>query len=140
MKTILLSIFSIAISTASSAQITSAWNSSTGNLQATNSIGYVATGNYKGGNIQLQAGNQSPIQTSFAGIKELQPDKIITVYPNPASNLLTVDAEAKTIKILNTLGQVVLTSSDKTIDISSLESGTYIVLIDERHNTVFIKN
>jgi len=61
----------------------------------------------------------------------------ISVYPNPAQNELVVDTDIeglKTIKIIDTSGKTIIdvTSYDNTLqqDISSLENGIYIIIIN----------
>jgi hypothetical protein len=70
-------------------------------------------------------------------IRQLNRNYIVSVFPNPASNLLMVDDEqlaVKQIKINNALGQILIEqplTSDKvqSIDISSLSSGLYFYSI-----------
>lgn len=59
----------------------------------------------------------------------------ISVYPNPANNVITVaNAENKDILVLNILGEVVAAisnaTSNQTINISKLSAGTYFVKIN----------
>lgn len=59
----------------------------------------------------------------------------ISVYPNPANNVITVaNAENANIVIVNMLGEVVANvnnaSSNQNIDISKLANGTYFVKVD----------
>ena len=62
-------------------------------------------------------------------------DRYSNVYPNPASDIVTVQSsfKVKEIEIHNALGQVVLrkqgSQNIETIDVSNLQSGTYIVRI-----------
>lgn len=71
-------------------------------------------------------------QTLFSGITETS-DVTVTVYPNPATNYITVEGahEGTTITVTNNLGQVVLsttTTQTKTvIDIQDLSPGLYFV-------------
>ena len=63
--------------------------------------------------------------------------KTISVYPNPASNVLTVaNAENSDITILNILGKVVFktnnSSANQIIDISYLPEGTYFIRVDSK--------
>jgi subtilisin-like proprotein convertase family protein len=68
---------------------------------------------------------------------------LIQIYPNPAKNRITVKFEkmqAVDVVMYDLLGRKVLTTtvdySGKTIDVSSLSSGTYIMqLIDEENRT-----
>lgn len=70
----------------------------------------------------------------------------IRIYPNPADNLLTIENpefEEITIQIIDIAGKVVLTSkfnSSKTIDISYINQGIYLVYIHNGgHITSIIK-
>ncbi len=59
-----------------------------------------------------------------------------SIYPNPANENVTIDINGKAIlKITDMSGRIVLQSRQivdkQIIDISSLESGSYMVLIDE---------
>jgi hypothetical protein len=62
-------------------------------------------------------------------------DRYSNVYPNPASDIVTVQSSFKVreIEIHNALGQVVLrkegSQNIETLDVSNLQSGTYIVRI-----------
>ena len=62
-------------------------------------------------------------------------DRYSNVYPNPASDIVTVQSSFKVreIEIINALGQVVLRKEGnqniETIEVNSLEKGTYIVRI-----------
>ena len=62
-------------------------------------------------------------------------DRYSNVYPNPAKDIVTVQSSFKVreIEIHNALGQVVLrkqgSQNIETIDVSNLQSGTYIVRI-----------
>lgn len=53
---------------------------------------------------------------------------LISFYPNPVKSELNIDYKGNfNIRIYNLLGKQVLTSNDKTIDISKLSVGVYIV-------------
>jgi hypothetical protein len=59
----------------------------------------------------------------------------ISVYPNPANNVITVaNAENSNIVVLNMVGEVVASienaSANQTIDISNLASGAYFVRVN----------
>ena len=65
------------------------------------------------------------------GINELSND--ITIYPNPGSNIITLTKVVETIDIFNALGEQVLKASNtSTVDISSLSSGSYFVILDDK--------
>ncbi|MBD0401918.1 MBG domain-containing protein [Flammeovirga sp. EKP202] len=57
---------------------------------------------------------------------------IVNVYPNPASDFISIEAQVNQVIIYNTLGRVVTTfdKAQKTYDISALSAGQYFVLIN----------
>jgi hypothetical protein len=64
-----------------------------------------------------------------------------SVYPNPATNEITIkNAEGGEMKIYNLLGQEILSqkiNSDKeVVNIQSLLSGTYIIRMQGKDNSV----
>jgi hypothetical protein len=65
---------------------------------------------------------------SQLSIEEFDKNKFV-IFPNPASNTITIsidnDNKLKTIKIYNGLGQLILSTKDLTIDVSSLAKGIY---------------
>jgi hypothetical protein len=84
-------------------------------------------------------------QASDVGINEINADSnTIAVYPNPATNNITIDVSATlnmpaTIEILNIQGQLIktiVTNSNKTdIDISAFPSGMYFVKVKTEKRT-----
>jgi len=63
-------------------------------------------------------------------VETLDGDMMISLYPNPTSSILNIqfDKDLKTT-IYNMLGQEIIQSEQKQIDVSGLQRGTYIVLI-----------
>jgi uncharacterized repeat protein (TIGR01451 family) len=76
------------------------------------------------------------------GINELS-NPSISIYPNPAnSNVIITTTKPTIIKIINLLGEVILTKRIETkmeIDIHSLSSGIYYLQIEEGTTYKFIK-
>jgi len=63
-------------------------------------------------------------------LNALQNDSSITLFPNPAKDHIHINYDKEfTIEILDMQGTIVLISKRSDIDISSLKTGTYIVLI-----------
>ena len=61
----------------------------------------------------------------------------IRIYPNPFSSVITVDySEDLQLTLFNVLGHQVLGSSSKTINISKLDQGTYILWTKDSNNTI----
>jgi len=88
----------------------------------------------------LDLANHVPI---ISGINDIK-SALVELYPNPASNVLNIvsyNVEIEKINIYNLNGQLVLNkdvnNNQKTINISSLESGIYIV--DILSDNIFIK-
>lgn len=71
----------------------------------------------------------------------------MTLYPNPASeriNIKTNGSQIKNITIHNLLGQAVLTATgngtaEQDMNINTLSSGTYLVVIATDANTETVK-
>ncbi len=56
----------------------------------------------------------------------------ISVFPNPVSTNLSISGfESSTNYLYNILGQLVLTSNSKTINVSSLEKGLYFLIVED---------
>ena len=71
---------------------------------------------------------------SCLGTKEAQNKSLISIFPNPVSNELTIEAPLKSeITILNSEGQIIKTIiSDiklTSLDMTDLSSGVYIVTV-----------
>ncbi|MBD8083924.1 T9SS type A sorting domain-containing protein [Chryseobacterium sp. GCR10] len=72
--------------------------------------------------------------TSNLGTFEIKNQNIkdFTIYPNPAKeeiNIWIKNDEIYTFKIINVVGQIVLTSDKKTIDLRGLPSGDYFLSV-----------
>ena len=78
-------------------------------------------------------------------------EKGITLYPNPAKNILNlklpenIDVNVNSVTIANSLGQIVLiqkTENTTTIDVSNLQKGIYIISLSTNYgnwNGKFVK-
>ncbi|MEE0881833.1 MAG: T9SS type A sorting domain-containing protein [Bacteroidales bacterium] len=68
-------------------------------------------------------------------LSDIDVSHLVSVHPNPAKDIVTVQSSFKVreIEIINTLGQVVLRKEGnqniETLEVNSLEKGTYIVRI-----------
>ena len=49
----------------------------------------------------------------------------VNLFPNPASKTLNVEGDFERIEIFNLIGELVISTSSSTIDVSALESGIY---------------
>ena len=60
----------------------------------------------------------------------------ITIYPNPNSSTIEVKQEFSVAKVYSFTGQELLKSKSKTIDISELPSGVYLLRLYDKSNKV----
>ena len=68
--------------------------------------------------------------------------KNFKIYPNPVSSILTIQSEKSidTIEVFDAIGRLVLTKkSTNTLDVSSLQSGTYLMKIGSQNSIESIK-
>jgi|FLOH01.1.fsa_nt_gi hypothetical protein len=74
----------------------------------------------------------------LVGVGENGENEFIAVYPNPASTMLRIksNGEITNVRLVNTIGQVVFTSSTAAdIDISNFERGVYFIQVDTKNGT-----
>ena len=94
--------------------------------------------------IRLLLGHSAQIAS---GVKEIQAASI-SAYPNPTSGLLSFDlpdAQGKyDVQLFNTLGQIsvnqTLSDGNKTINISNLDQGVYLVRVTDRSSGLTYQN
>jgi hypothetical protein len=61
----------------------------------------------------------------------------IKIYPNPSSSVINIDYPGDLqLTLFNLLGQQLLSTSSKTINISNLDQGTYILSAKYSNNTI----
>jgi hypothetical protein len=82
--------------------------------------------------------------TFSVGIREDASKDELSVYPNPAQDLITIEGSFSSAELLSPLGESILIKGNfHTIDISSLSSGIYLLRItkgDEQIIKRIIKN
>ena len=61
------------------------------------------------------------------------------VYPNVASDVVFVNAEAASYEVINSLGQVVVTSVSNEINVSALNAGVYFVKANDQIARILVK-
>ena len=84
----------------------------------------------------------SKVSSNVISVESKDEVKGIKVYPNPVSNVLTIETEATgNYQIFNLLGQQILRGSlsAKEIDVSALPKGSYILKAGEKQ-IKFVKN
>ncbi len=62
----------------------------------------------------------------------------VVVYPNPVNDILNIETvlDVKSIEIYNIQGQKVLSASQKQINLSNLQSGVYVVKVEDFNNNI----
>jgi polyhydroxybutyrate depolymerase len=67
----------------------------------------------------------------LVGINELSKESMVSIYPNPATEMLIIEAGGFVcVRIIDINGRDVLTSDKKQIDISALSKGIYSIVIE----------
>ena len=83
-----------------------------------------------------------------AGINQYELNQSVSVYPNPASNNVTIEIsdlklKGAIVRLFNIVGEVVyqaeIINSDSVIDVSSFAKGIYTIDIENNGNRVFKK-
>lgn len=73
------------------------------------------------------------VQEVALGISDVDSDKVIQIFPNPASQFLNIENanNIETLSVYNTMGKLVLreVQDNELIDVSELNSGLYFVRI-----------
>jgi hypothetical protein len=103
----------------------------------------------------LDGGSQNPLAFPFnisgsitLSNKEFEFSSLISIFPNPATNTLTIKDTSKSsdvlVEVYDIAGRVVKSSkynlnSDLNLDISSLNSGNYILKLNSEKGSTFKK-
>ena len=79
----------------------------------------------------VTAGVQAGLSTIDTGIP------VIRIYPNPSSSVVNIDyPENIETSIFNILGQQILKTNSKTINISNFDKGTYLLITKDENNSI----
>ncbi|HEY0262019.1 MAG TPA: T9SS type A sorting domain-containing protein [Chitinophagales bacterium] len=78
------------------------------------------------------------------GIKTIENDRLLNVYPNPAQNVLNISvennaAEIKTVRIFNVLGQTAYNGNETKISTQAMQNGIYFVEVTFNDNQRAVK-
>jgi len=87
------------------------------------------------------------LEEIILSINDIENEKIISVFPNPSSEIINVsisNSEIKSIEVFNILGEKIATFqlqnvSNTEIDISNLNSGVYLLRIFDTSNKITLK-
>jgi hypothetical protein len=72
----------------------------------------------------------------------IEPDKKISVYPNPTADVITIKHYGTNIimiEVINYLGQIVKKGNTDEIDLTELETGCYLIRVETNEDTVLTK-
>lgn len=74
------------------------------------------------------------------GVNDVEIDAF-KVFPNPTASVLNIESDTfiKQIRIVDVLGKEILTTTSKTIDVSQLNQGIYLIEIQGENNQKIIK-
>src|SRR3989338_975414 len=62
----------------------------------------------------------------------------LALFPNPTTGLLTIESSSAApmqVELMNTAGQILLTSLETTIDLSTVAAGTYLLRVQQGNET-----
>ena len=117
------------------------------NANHCDNISYVCADDFQLGAIDSRVSNPNCVINTDCNLSvtavTIAADKI-NIYPNPATNILTIEANdvIKKVSIYNMLGQLILVSNTLNIDVSNLKVGNYLVKLSTEKGsfgTRFIK-
>ena len=81
---------------------------------------------------------QEDIQITGVGIQQVKFTNI-KIYPNPASSFVTIKGiDSYEVDIYDVIGTLMLSTSDKEIDVSNIPRGTYFVIVKDT-NGILLK-
>lgn len=92
---------------------------------------------YEVNNTSIPIGSGMIMQSMSTGIYELSKVKV-DIYPNPTSDYINVklDEPVKNINLYDLSGKLVLSTVDNKINVSELNKGTYMLMVNTGTSTV----
>lgn len=132
--------------TPNNSNVTYTWNVQSGNItnQICNDTTEIQWGTSGTGYIYVVAENQYGCKSDTASLEvtigttsvnELINNNNVTIYPNPVKDIITVKSNVLfTMEIYDLTGKKILTSKTKHTNISSINTGMYIILIKDKYN------
>ncbi|AXT61863.1 T9SS C-terminal target domain-containing protein [Aquimarina sp. AD10] len=111
------------------------------NLCTTNDCDIADAGEYR---VVIEFANKSTdrIQTYYFKAERLVPDTQpdFVMYPNPATSLVQINKQVKSIEVFDVMGKLVLQTSESTYDVASLTNGIYFVkVVTNTNDEVFTR-
>ena len=79
-------------------------------------------------------------RTGTTGIKEINTESVFSLYPNPTTGVVNITTNGSVNAIVyNTLGDVVMKTTETNIDLKDLSSGVYFVTVYNNKTSKTIK-
>ena len=107
-------------------------------------VGQVAYTNHTGSNGNINQGVQQPYEIYSVGIDEEFSNIELTIYPNPATDILQIEFEkyadyTANFQLLDASGKILqestIQSNKSTVEMNSYQAGTYMLnIISESEN------
>ncbi len=90
---------------------------------------------FNGGSVSNPGDTSKPKDTTTVHV-QVRKDEFFSIYPNPANNVIIVEAERITdVQLYNSLGQNMEAKlNHRSIDVSTLEDGVYILRVDTENS------
>jgi hypothetical protein len=104
--------------------------------------GSIVTGN-KTNQHSLTVTSATSVVVEFETILSVSNREMVnlSVYPNPTVDYVNIDGvDVNNVKIFNLNGQLLINTTDKRIDVTGLNNGIYILMINDTVSKKFVKN
>jgi hypothetical protein len=104
--------------------------------------GSIVTGN-KTNQHSLTATSATSVVVEFETILSVSNREMVnlSVYPNPTVDYVNIEGiDVNNVKIFNLNGQLLINTTDKRIDVTGLNNGIYILMINDTVSKKFVKN
>jgi len=104
--------------------------------------GSIVTGN-KTNQHSLTATSATSVVVEFETILSVSNREMsnLSVYPNPTVDYVNIDGiDVNNVKIFNLNGQLLINTTNKRIDVTGLNNGIYILMINDTISKKFVKN
>ena len=76
------------------------------------------------------------LQNQTTGIKQISNTNTIKIYPNPANNKITIDAnDILDVKLFDVLGKQITSTKTNEVDVSNLPNGVYFIQVQTKQGT-----
>lgn len=103
----------------------------------TNTLTLTANWGYMNFDYLKVPGNVSNRQGKSLGMDQTQLDKLIRVFPNPASGMVNIEAdEFISATVISLAGKIILHAVDQRINLHDLDTGLYLIEVNTTHGSL----